>query len=68
MTLSEFLVSPEGRERSHTAWAAEIGVSKSYFSELASETKRPGVDVARRIDATTGGAVPWTVWFEEKAA
>ena len=52
--------------RSRTAWAADLGISKSYLSDLLNGKKTPSLDLAVRIQRMTGGAVPAHIWITEK--
>lgn len=47
-----------------TAWAARIGVSKSYLSHLIRGNRMPSLQTAVRIERETGGAVPAASWVE----
>lgn len=51
-----------------TAWAARLGVSKSYLSDLLGGKRRPSLDLAFRIERATGGAVPAAVWVQTAPA
>lgn len=64
MKLSTYISLPEHPARTQHAWAAELGISRSYLSQLLSGAKVPSVAVAKQIDAATGGRVPWQSFFE----
>ncbi|MFN6976790.1 MAG: helix-turn-helix domain-containing protein [Gemmobacter sp.] len=49
------------------ALAARLGVSDGYLSDLKSGKKRPSLDLAFRIEALTGGAVPASAWRQPPA-
>lgn len=49
-------------------FAATIGCSQSYLSELVSGAKTPGLGLALRIERATAGAVPASAWLAEDAA
>lgn len=46
-------------------WAARLGVSKSYLSELEHGKKRPSLEIAVEIERLTEGAVPAASWVPE---
>lgn len=50
---------------SRSEWAARLGVSKSYLSELENGKKRPSLEVAVEIERLTDGAVPAASWVPE---
>lgn len=49
---------------SQSAFAAQIGVSKGYMSQILSGQRSPSRDMIQRIDLATGGRVPPSVWFK----
>jgi len=50
--------------RSQSAWAVKLGISKGYLSGILSGAKRPGLDLAVRIERLTDGAVPVDSWVD----
>jgi len=58
-TLDTYLKS---RIKSARALAAEVGVSSPYITDLRYGRRRPGGEVAARIEAATNGAVPAESW------
>lgn len=48
-------------------FAARLGVSTGYMSEIVNGLKVPSLEVAVRIDRLTAGAVPPSVWIPEDA-
>jgi transcriptional regulator with XRE-family HTH domain len=59
--LASFLLR-SGRSRGDVANA--LGISRSYFSELESGVKTPGLALAVEIERLTEGAVPVASWLE----
>ena len=55
----------ENSGRSRKAWAAELGISRSYLSLLEDGLKTPSLALAARIERATGGAVPAVSWVPE---
>jgi DNA-binding transcriptional regulator YdaS (Cro superfamily) len=56
MTLADY-INEHGRG-TLTRLAREIGTSKGYLSDLVNDPKRrPSVDMAKSIEAATGGTV-----------
>lgn len=53
-TLTEHLAASGLTQRQ---FAAELGISTSYLSEMVSGLKRPSLSLALRIERETGGAV-----------
>jgi DNA-binding transcriptional regulator YdaS (Cro superfamily) len=51
--------------RSRTAWAADLGISKSYLSDILNGNKFPSLELAVRIQRATQGAVMAADWFPE---
>lgn len=43
-------------------WAECFGISRPYLYALVDGTRRPSLDVAKRIAAATDGSVPITAW------
>lgn len=58
--LSEYIKSQPQKARS--AWADDFGISRPYLYALLDGTRLPSIDVAKRIEVATGGAVPVTAW------
>lgn len=58
--LSE-IISASGRTRKD--WAAKIGVSAPYLSDLVNGKRVPSLAVAVRIERVTNGAVPASSWL-----
>lgn len=50
---------------SRAAWAAKIGISRSYLSDLLNGKKDPSLRVAVDIERLTAGAVPASSWMPE---
>lgn len=46
------------------AFAAQIGVSKGYLSQILSGQRSPSRDMIQKIDHATEGKVPPSVWFQ----
>lgn len=61
---SEFIRN-SGQNRS--AWADRLEVSRSYLSDLLNGHKTPSLELAARIERTTGGAVPASSWIPDPA-
>ena len=59
-TLSEHIKGEP--EKSITAWAADLGVSRPYLYGLLDGTRTPSAETATRIARATGNAVPVTSW------
>jgi len=55
-------------KRTKADMARELGVSKSYMTELCSGEKTPGLQLALRIQAATGGLVPATSWLRSPSS
>ncbi|HBT01608.1 MAG TPA: hypothetical protein DEB47_17530 [Citreicella sp.] len=43
-------------------WARDFGISRPYLYQLIDGKREPSVEVALRIAAATGGAVPISTW------
>lgn len=43
-------------------WASRFGISRGYLSDIMSGKKRPGLDLAFRIERETKGGVPASSW------
>lgn len=50
------------------SFAARIGVSPSYLSEIAGHKKHPSLRVAVDIERESGGAIPATYWIHASPA
>jgi len=51
--------------------ALQVALGLSSYASLhmvLSGKKRPSVDLAKRIEASTGGAIRWTEFFEDPPA
>ncbi len=60
--LAEF-ISKSGKTRS--AFAEEIGISRSYLSEILSGNRRPSLELAVAIERKTSGAVLASSWIAD---
>lgn len=56
---AEFITT-SGETRS--AWAARLGISRSYLSDILNGNRKPGLELAVRIERATGGEVPAAIW------
>lgn len=63
-TLRQFIEKSKV-SRTHEEWADQIGISRSYFTDIVNERVTPGTKVIRRINEVTGGKVPPAVWFRQ---
>ena len=59
-------ISMSGETRAK--FAQECGISAPYLSQIISGIKRPSLGVALKIERITNGAVPVSVWAENKGA
>jgi plasmid maintenance system antidote protein VapI len=59
-TLSDHIKTDTAKTRAE--WADAFGISRPYLHGLINGTRSPSVDVAVRIEAATGGAVPVRSW------
>lgn len=48
-------------------WAQDFGISRPHLLALMAGDRMPSVDVALRIEAKTGGAVPLDAWSNIRA-
>lgn len=48
-------------------FAAKVGISQAYMSEIASGKKVPSIIIARDVSLLTFGAVPLTYWISPLA-
>jgi DNA-binding transcriptional regulator YdaS (Cro superfamily) len=64
-TLSEHIKGQP--EKPMQAWADELGVSRPHLYALISGDRQPSLDVAMKIEAATGGAVPISSWANHAA-
>lgn len=60
--LADFL---KGEDNTESALAAKIGKSQAAVNRYRNGERFPDADTARAIDASTNGAVPFTVWQAE---
>jgi DNA-binding transcriptional regulator YdaS (Cro superfamily) len=51
--------------KSRAAWAAELGISKSYLSHLANGDRQPSLEIAAKIERLTNGAIPAASWIPD---
>ncbi len=49
---------------SQSAFAARLGVSKGYLSQILSGKRIPSREMIQKIDRETDGQVPPAVWFD----
>lgn len=58
MTLDKFFKTEQGRARRKGEWAKAFGIRHAtYLSQILSGHKTPSLQLARRIEKVTGGAV-----------
>ena len=62
MTFANYILD-SGQNRA--AWADRLGVSRGFLSDLLNGKRRPGLDLAARIERETGGAVKAVSWVAE---
>lgn len=60
-TLRKFI---EISNTSQAKFAAAVGISRGYMSQLVGGSKTPSLDVAFAIERATGGAVPASSWVD----
>jgi plasmid maintenance system antidote protein VapI len=60
VTLSDHIKTDTAKTRAE--WADAFGISRPYLYGLLDGTRSPSIDVAARIEAVTGGAVPIRAW------
>lgn len=60
MTLNDYMTAQKKRQ---DVAAREIGISRSYLSEILSGTKLPGRDTIAKIALWSGNQVSPEVWF-----
>lgn len=65
MNLRQYLAQAN---RSQSEFARQIGVSRSYLSEIASGAKLPSLTVAAAIERETGGKVSAMSFIPSKQA
>lgn len=67
MTLIEYINSEldAGRQASFSSIAREVPCAPSYISKIASGSRRPSFEMAKRIEMITGGKVPKTIWYSD---
>lgn len=51
--------------RTRAQWADELGVSRSFMSDLLNGNRRPSLELAVRIERATGGRVPAISWVPD---
>ena len=66
MTLKEYLKSKP--KLTQVKFAAEIGVTQGFLSDIASGKKKPGFETITAIDVATKGKVPPSAWFPPSVA
>lgn len=59
-TLASYIQSQPPRPK--RAWAEQFGISRPHLIALMNDERAPSIEVARRIEAETGGRVPVTDW------
>lgn len=64
-TLSEYIKTQP--ERPMREWAGQFRISRPHLIALIDGTRAPSIEVARRIETVSGGAVPVAVWPNIKA-
>ena len=62
-TLAEFV---EASKETQAALAAKLRISRAYMSDLVNENRRPGLELAVRIERITEGKVPAGSWVPEE--
>lgn len=45
--------------------AEVVGTSRGYIHDILNRRRRPGLEVATRIERATGGEVPASTWVED---
>jgi len=63
MTLNEYIQSLGLR---HEDAAQQIGISRSYLTEIVSGAKAPGRNTIAKINIWSGGSLPPSIWFAEQ--
>jgi len=58
-------IKASGKTRS--SWAEELGIAKSYLSDLLNGNRQPSLSLAFRIERLTDGAVPAASWITPEA-
>jgi DNA-binding transcriptional regulator YdaS (Cro superfamily) len=56
-----------GSGESQTKWAARLGISRSYLSDILAGNKTPSLALAVKIQTETGGAVTCESWVPAPA-
>ena len=61
-TLKSYIaeVAPDRKDKE---WAALLGTSPSYLSQILSGKRRPGPKLIKAINTMTDGKVPPNVWY-----
>lgn len=65
-TLREYMSAHPGK--THEQWAAEIGISRSHFTQIAKGSAFPSRRVILKIAGLTGGEVPPAAWYQANEA
>jgi transcriptional regulator with XRE-family HTH domain len=65
MTFREHVLSSG---KSQSSWAADLSISRSYFSELLNGNRLPSLELASKIEVLTNGRVPAGSWHLGKDA
>lgn len=53
-------------DHTQASFAARLGISASYMSDIINGKKRPSLDLAFDIERETQGSVPASTWVQEK--
>lgn len=61
MTLEEYLIQGKGRA---AALAREIPCTQAHISKIKNRITIPSFEMAKRIEALTGGLVPLSNWYK----
>ena len=61
--LNEYLAGQK-----HGEFAQKLGISGPYLSQILSGVRRPGLDLAIKIERETDGKVPVYTWAKQRAA
>ena len=60
--LREFLVTLPP-PHTQASWAERLGISQCYLSQILNGQRSPSAQMMRKIELSTGGAVPASSWF-----
>ena len=63
-SISQYL---EAASLTQAAFAQQLGVTQGTVSKWKAGEKRPGLDMALKIEAATSGAVPVASWVQHKS-